>query len=139
MKTATQNATFNWMSRYYELCGAKDIDGAMEYWDSEGELRFANETPLVGREAIRMTFKGFVDMWAKETHTLTQLWELPNGVVIFELDVTFRMHDGREFDVRGMAYNRVSGERFLEQRTYVDMSPIWAAAAEAALSRAAVK
>ena len=139
MTTDTRSATFAWISRYYELCGSKDIDGAMEYWDAEGELRFANEPPLVGREAIRTTFKGFVDMWAKETHTLKQLWELPDGVVIFELDVAFRMHDGDELAIRGMAYNRVANDRFLEQRTYVDMSPIWTAATKAARSAPAEK
>lgn len=124
--TPTRSAT--WIARYYELCGTKDIDGAMEYWAPHGELRFANEEPLLGRESIRTTFKGFVDVWAKETHTLTNLWELPDGVVIFELDVAFRMHDGTELGVRGAAVNRVEGERFLEQRTYVDMGPVWAAA-----------
>jgi hypothetical protein len=117
-----------WIARYYELCGAKEIDGAMEYWAPEGELRFANEEPLIGREAIRSTFKGFVDMWAKETHTLLNLWELPDGIVIFELAIAFRMHDGTELGVQGAAVNRVDGGRFLQQRTYVDMSPVWAAA-----------
>jgi ketosteroid isomerase-like protein len=130
--TTTGNNTAAWISRYYELCGAKDIDAAMEYWAPDGELRFANEAPLTGREAIRETFKGFVDTWAKETHTLLQLWELPNDVVIFELGVEFRLHDGEHVRVQGMAYNRVQGERFLEQRTYVDMSPVWAAAAASA-------
>jgi ketosteroid isomerase-like protein len=133
MTEIASGASTGWIARYYELCGAKDIDGAMEYWDPEGELRFANEAPLVGREAIRTTFKGFVDNWSRETHTLRQIWELPDDVVIFELDVAFRLHDGREIAVRGMAYNRVVGERFREQRTYVDMSPVWEAAAQAAL------
>ena len=128
MATATAAGTTAWIAHYYELCGAKDIDGAMEFWAPEGELRFANAEPVIGREAIRATFKGFVGMWAKETHTLRELWELPGGVVVFELNVEFRMHDGSEVAVVGAAINRVGGERFLEQRTYVDMGPVWAAA-----------
>lgn len=128
MTAADRIGAAEWISRYYEHCGAKDIDAAMEYWAPEGELRFANAEPLIGREAIRSTFKGFVDAWAKETHTLLDLWELPGDVVIFELDITFRMHDGKELGVRGTAINRVEDRRFLEQRTYVDMGPVWAAA-----------
>lgn len=128
MTTGTQTGSAAWIARYYELCGAKDIDGAMEYWTPEGELWFANAEPLFGREAIRTAFKGFVDTWAKETHTLVELWELPGGVVIFELDVAFRMHDGVELGVRGASVSRVAGEQFLYQRTYVDMGPVWAAA-----------
>jgi ketosteroid isomerase-like protein len=129
MTAVTDAGPATWIARYYELCGAKDIDAAMEYWAPEGELRFANEPPLIGREAIRSAFKGFVDTWEKETHTLLNVWELSGGVVIFELGIAFRMHDGTELGVQGAAINRVDGERFLEQRTYVDMSPVWDAAA----------
>lgn len=114
-----------WIKRYYELCGAKDIDGAMEYWAPEGIVRFANEEPLVGREVIRSTFKELVGMWAKETHTVLDLWELPEGLVIFELGVTFLRLDGAEVSVRGATISRVDGERFVEQRTYVDMAPVF--------------
>jgi len=134
MSDESDSSARAWIARYYELCGAKDIDGAMEYWDPDGELRFANEAPLIGREAIRTTFKGFVDMWSKETHTLGRVWAMPDDVVIFELHVNFRMHDGPEVNVRGMSYNRVANERYLEQQTYVDMSPVWTAAAAAALA-----
>jgi ketosteroid isomerase-like protein len=137
MTTVTHAEPASWIARYYELCGAKDIDGAMEYWAPDGELRFANEEPVIGREAIRLSFKGFVDMWQKETHRLINLWELPGGIVIFELDIAFRMYDGNELDVHGMAVNRVDDQRFLEQRTYVDMGPVWAAAQKSA-SRAGV-
>ena len=134
--TGTRAGSAAWIARYYEHCGAKEIDAAMESWAPDGELWFANEEPLIGREAIRSTFKGFVDLWAKETHTLLDLWETPGGVVIFELDLAFRMHDGTELGVRGAAVNRVTGERFLEQRTYVDMSPVWAAVQRSAAAPA---
>ena len=138
MTAALDAEPATWIARYYELCGAKDIDGAMKYWAPEGELRFANEETLIGREAIRSTFKGFVDMWEKETHRLLDLWELPGGVVIFELDIGFRMHDGTELGVQGAAVNRIEGTRFLEQRTYVDMGPVWTAAQQAASGADAV-
>lgn len=134
--TAATRPAAEWIAHYYELCGTKQIDAAMEYWAPEGVLRFANEEPLVGRENIRATFKGFIDGWEKETHTLLDTWELPDGTVIFELDVHFRLHDGTELSVHGAAVNRVDGERFLEQRTFVDMSPVWAAIQAAAANAA---
>jgi ketosteroid isomerase-like protein len=116
-----------WIKRYYALLGEKDIDGAMQYWAPDGELRFANAEPVVGREEIRAKFRELVDSFAKETHTVLDLWELPDDVVIFELGVDFVRLDGGEASVRGATICRVEGERFLEQRTYVDLAPVFAA------------
>ncbi|MTD55422.1 nuclear transport factor 2 family protein [Amycolatopsis pithecellobii] len=118
-----------WIGRYYELCGAKDIDRAMEFWAPEGVLRFANFDPLVGRELIHSTLSELVNSWVKETHTLLNLWELTGGLVAFEMDVAFDRHDGQHVSVPGAAVCRVDGERFLEQRIYVDMAPVFAATA----------
>lgn len=123
----TKTESVAWLHRYYELCET-DIDGAMEFWAPEGQLRFANIEPLIGREAIRSSFKEWVSLWDTETHTIVDLWELPGGVLIFELGVAFRMHDGQEFSVRGAAITRVEDGKFLEQRIYVDLGPVWAAA-----------
>lgn len=127
MPTMTHADTATWLRRYYDACET-DIDAAMEFWMPEGELRFANIEPLLGKEAIRASFKEWVSMWAEERHTVVNLWELPEGVLVFELDVDFRMHDGTELGVRGAAITRVQDKRFVDQRIYVDLSPVWAAA-----------
>lgn len=115
-----------WIKRYYELCGAKDIDRAMEFWAPDGVLRFANHEPVIGREAIHSVLSGIVHNWVKETHTLLNLWELPGGLVVFEMDVAFDRHDGEHVVVPGASLCQIDGERFLEQRIYVDMSPVFA-------------
>ena len=115
-----------WIRRYYELCGAKDIDHAVELWAPEGVLRFANHEPVIGREAIHTALSDIVHNWVKETHTLLKFWELPDGLVAFEMDVAFDRHDGQHVVVHGASICRVDGERFLEQRIYVDMSPVFA-------------
>lgn len=130
MTTGTPTGSAAWLTRYYELCET-DIDGAVEYWAADGVLRFANMEPLIGREAIRAAFKRMVAMWAEERHTIVNLWELPGGIVIFEMDVHFRMHDGTEIGVRGAAVQRVENEQFLEQNIYVDLGAVWAAAEKA--------
>lgn len=117
-----------WIRRYYDLCET-DIEGAMDFWAPEGVVKFANFEAKVGKEAILATFKEWIAMWETETHTLVNLWEEPGGVVIFELDVAFGMHDGTKIAVRGMAYNRIEGGLLHDQRVYVDLGLVWAAAA----------
>lgn len=122
----------DWIKRYYALLAAKDIDAAMEYWTPEGTLRFGNAEPVVGREAIRAKFKELVGLFEQETHTLIDLWELPDGGIVYELRVTFVRLDGGEATVRGATLGRIEGERWLEQRTYVDLAPVFSAAPSAA-------
>jgi ketosteroid isomerase-like protein len=115
-----------WIQRYYELCGAKDIDNAMRFWAPEGVLKFANHAPVVGRDAIHSVLSDIVHNWVKETHTLLALYQLPGDLVAFEMNVAFDRHDGRHVVVPGAAICQVEGERFLEQRIYVDMAPVFA-------------
>ena len=129
--TVGSDATRTWIQRYFEHCGAKDIDAAMEYWAPDGLLRFANDDPIRGRDNIGATFHRFVGNWVKETHTVLDLWELGDGVVIFELHVAFDCHNGSHVEVHGATVCRVDGERFLEQRTYTDMTPVFAQVAGA--------
>lgn len=120
-----------WIRRYYELADELDWDAVMEYWAPDGILRFANFEPCNGRAEIRATFDDLINSWAEERHTLLNIWDLPDGVVVFELGVAFVRHDGVAVDVVGAAVCRVDGERFLEQRIYVDLSPVFAVAAPA--------
>lgn len=129
--TGTSSDTAAWIRRYYDACET-DIDRAVEYWAPDGVLRFANMEPLHGREAIRAAFKRMVAMWDEEIHTMLDLWELPGGVVIFEMDVAFRMFDGTRLGVRGAAVCHVENEQFLDQSIYVDLSEVWAAAERSA-------
>jgi hypothetical protein len=126
MSVGSGGAPEQWIRRYYELCGAKDIDRAMEFWGPKGVLRFANHEPVIGREAIHSVLSEIVHNWVKETHTLLNLWELPGGLVAFEMDVAFDRHNGEHVVVPGAAICQVDGGRFLEQRIYVDMSPVFA-------------
>ncbi len=124
--SAPETASRTWIERYFKHCGDKDIDAAMEYWAPSGELRFGNEEPLIGRDAIAAKFREIVGLWAKETHTVLKHWELPDGHVIVELSVHFLRHDGHEATVRGVTICRVDGQRFLEQRTCLDLAPVFA-------------
>ncbi|TQM43858.1 nuclear transport factor 2 family protein [Pseudonocardia cypriaca] len=125
-----------WIRRYYQLCGAKDIDGAMEFWAPDGKLTFANFEPVIGRDAIHETLAQIVHNWIKETHSLHHFWLLADDLVAFEMDVAFDRHDGRHVVVPGAAVCRIDDRRFLEQRIYVDMTPVFAPSDAAASATA---
>lgn len=131
MAPAREADTYPWIHRYFTLCADKEIDAAMEYWAPEGTLQFANHPRVDGRETIRANFKQFVGNWQSETHTVRGVWELDHEHLLIEMRTRFRTHDGNEVTVEGVTFCRFNGERFLEQRTYVDLSPVLAGAAAA--------
>jgi ketosteroid isomerase-like protein len=134
--TGSGSTSGAWISRYYQLSDDLDWDGVMEYWAPDGVLRFANYEPATGRAEIRARFDELINSWAEAKHTLLNLWDLPGGVVAFELDVAFVRHDGVAVNLVGAAVCQVEGERFLVQRIYVDLSPVFAVTAPQAAADA---
>lgn len=117
-----------WLKPYMKLCDNKDVDGIMEHWAPDAVLKFAKGEPLVGEPAIRAWFTEFMDGLASQVHKLGRVWELPDGTVFFEAEVDNVRHDGGELTVQGLTVCRVEGEQFLENRTYVDIAPVFAGA-----------
>lgn len=116
------------LRRYYDFCET-DVEKAMDFWAPGGSVKFANFEPMIGKETILATFKEWIAMWETEVHILKNVWEQPGGVVIFEMDLEFGMRDGTKIAVSGMAYNRLEDGLLKDQRVYVDLGPVWAAAA----------
>ena len=115
-----------WLKPYMTLCDNKDVDGIMEHWSDDAKLTFAKGETIVGKEALREWFTEFMDSLHHQIHKLGRVWELPDGTVFFEAEVDNIRHDGRELTVQGLTYCRIEGEQFLENRTYVDIAPVFA-------------
>lgn len=115
--------TETWLRDYYKLCDAKDVDGIMEHWAPNAVLQFGGGDPIVGATTIRAWFVKFMDSLASQKHKLGRLWELPDGHLVFEAEVENIRLDGHEVTVQGATICRVENGRFIENRTYVDISP----------------
>jgi ketosteroid isomerase-like protein len=120
-----------WIRRYYERCDDQDIEGAMQYWAPDAVFRFGNDEAVVGCDAIAAKSRQLIESTARQTHNLLGVWDLPNGVVVIEVKVAFVRLDGGQASVGGLGICRVDGERFLEQRIYADLAPVFAPAATA--------
>ncbi len=112
-----------WLREYYLLCDAKDVDGIMEHWAPDAFLQFGGGEPIVGTGAIRSWFAEFMNSLQSQKHKLGRLWELPDGYLFFEAEVDNILHDGRAVTVQGGTICRVKDGQFVENRTYVDISP----------------
>ena len=57
-------------------------------------------------------------------HEILNRWEPEPGVAVLEVRVTYERLDGAKATLEGALFGRVDSGRWLEQRIYVDMTPL---------------
>jgi ketosteroid isomerase-like protein len=113
--------TVAWLQRYYSLLDSGRVREALdEFIARDCTIRFANREPVdFVTEARRMAtlVKGI-------RHELLTVLEGDDGTLACELNVTYIKHDGSELTLPGALFARIEDGRFVEQRAYVDPTPL---------------
>jgi ketosteroid isomerase-like protein len=115
--------TIDWLRRYYRLLDANRVREVMqEYLAPECSFRFGNAVPT-----------GFIDEARRMSklvkgvrHEIVTVLEDDDGTLACELRVTYIRHDGSAVTLPGALFAKVRDGRFVEQRAYVDHSPLTA-------------
>lgn len=118
--------TLDWLGRYYALVDAGRMEESSKFFAEDARLRFANNDPVVGRGRILGVLAALVDSLDGISHDLKGVWEEEDGVLVYEVDVTYARRDGGAVTCPGAVFCKVEGETFLEQRIYVDITPVFA-------------
>lgn len=118
--------TLDWLGHYYALVDAERMDESAVFFAEDARLRFANNEAIVGREGIDATLRALVDSLDGIRHDIKNVWEEEEGVVIYEVDVTYTRKDGGVVTCPGVVVCVVEDELFREQRIYVDITPVFA-------------
>jgi ketosteroid isomerase-like protein len=113
--------TVAWLQRYYGLLDGGRVREALgEFIARDCTIRFANREPVdFVTEARRMAtvVKGV-------RHEILTVVEGDDGTIACELKITYFKHDGSEVTLPGALFARVADGRFVEQRAYVDPTPL---------------
>ncbi len=122
----------SWADRLYSE-GVDNKDAAMfaDAFTPEGWLRFGNNPPLIGRDAIRDAIAGFFTMFASLEHQSAGT-TFSDGTLVVEATVTYTLFDGGTVSVPACTIFRfadTSGERPLAHKCqiYVDLAPLFSA------------
>ena len=122
----------SWADRLYSE-GVDNKDAAMfaDAFTSEGWLRFGNNPPLIGRDAIREAIAGFFSMFASLEHESAGT-TFSDGTLVVEATVTYTLFEGGTVSVPACTIFRfadTSGERPLAHKCqiYVDLAPLFSA------------
>ena len=123
--------------RYYDRLDGRPLDRAHEwveelagFFEPDATIRVVNARPAPWRQAFvheRATLPAIV---ATTRHEVLTVLDDGDGRVAFELAVTYDLKRGGSVTLPGSVFAVVRGERFAEQRMYVDFAPVFRAAAK---------
>jgi ketosteroid isomerase-like protein len=123
MSRANQT-TIDFLTDYFAVMEAKDYERLGDYYADDIRLTFANAPTVTGRDVglARMTAIG--DKVESLAHSLINVWQEEDGVVVFEVTSVWRFLDGVESTINACSIFVIAEGKFTDQRIYVDNSPI---------------
>lgn len=91
-------------------------------------FRFGSWEPVVGRDAVRETWRGFCEGLAGVSHELLAQWE-DGGATVAEANVTYTRRDGSTVTLPVVTIYRSERDDGLieDYRIYMDVAPLFAA------------
>lgn len=126
MLNTASETTSAWLSSYYKLVDAKNVNEFVRFFSRDAQLLFANNEPVVGRENIRAALGALLDSVAGIHHEIKRQWESSAGVLIYEVKVTYTRKEGHAVVIPGAVFCSVRDGLFTEQHIYMDLTPVYA-------------
>lgn len=113
--------TLEWLTRYYAMLDGGQVREAMrEFLAEDCTIRFANRPPSSFiDEARRMAA-----LVTGIRHELVSVLEGEDGALACELRITYAKRDGTSVTLPGSLFATVRDGRFIEQRAYIDHTPL---------------
>jgi ketosteroid isomerase-like protein len=89
-------------------------------------FRFGNADPTDTQSELLAAAQSFRDAIADLHHTILDLWEVGDGMVVALMDVHYRRLDGRELTLPCCNIFRVHNGLVDDYRIYMDVNPVLA-------------
>ncbi len=115
-------------ARLFTAIDARDADAFAGFITPDGEFRFGNSPPVVGRAAIRAAVAGFFAAIGGCRHRLQRFWT-GHGTAVCEGEVTYTRLDGSTLTVPFVNVFELAGGRISSYRIYIDNGPLFNAPA----------
>lgn len=126
-----------WSNKLYsEGVDRKDAKAFAAAFTEDGWLRFGNNEPLIGRDAIEQAIAGFFSMFESLAHESNGT-TYTDGTLVLEANVTYTLFGGGTVTVPACTIFRfadTSGDNPLAHKcqVYVDLTPLFSAVQNAA-------
>jgi ketosteroid isomerase-like protein len=103
-----------------------DIAAFFGFFTDDCEFRMANNEVVRGRDAIQAWVAGYLGSVTGMRHVVLEEWSA-GDVAAVRVDVTYTMHNGREFTLPAVTRTRVRDGEVTEYLIFMDPGPVQAA------------
>jgi ketosteroid isomerase-like protein len=113
-----------WQQLFAAIDG-RDASAFAAFLAPDGEFRFGNAPPVVGRDAVRDAVAGFFAAIGGCSHRLLRTWQ-SEGAVACEGEVTYTRRDGSAVTLPFANVFVLRGREIASYRIYIDNAPLFA-------------
>lgn len=124
---SASQATRDLLVEYYAAMESNDRRRFGSYYADEMTLTFGNSPTITGRENIVVAFTEVLSRVRSLHHDLVNVWEQPDGVVVYESVGRWNLFDGTQVSINACTVLTIVAGMFTDQRIYVDNGPLFAA------------
>jgi ketosteroid isomerase-like protein len=103
-----------------------DTEAFVDHLTDDVVFQFGNAPEVHGRAAVRDAVGGFFAAIAGLRHRLVDVWEGPESAVVQQW-VDYTRRDGCQVTLPCVNVLRYDGDRVIDYRIYMDVSPVFAA------------
>lgn len=100
------------------------VERFVEFFHDDALYMFENFPIARGPQGIIEASQGFLAKVAAVDHHIKGLWKVGDGVVVCEMEVTYRRRDGRLFTLPCCDTIRIRGNKVQELRIYMNITPV---------------
>jgi ketosteroid isomerase-like protein len=114
-----------WLRELYRQVDAADLDGYLQQYADDAELRFGSAPPVRGKDAVRDAL-GRGHAAHEMVHTFRNVWEVAD-TAICEFDVRYTVRaNSAVVDLPSLAilHRRASDGLIDQLRVYIDQQPL---------------
>ncbi len=115
-----------WVRNFFRIVDTINPDEIVAHVTEDVRLQFANQKPIVGREAIRQALAETYSSIQRDVHNIIEIWQKEDSVAV-EIEVVYTRLDGKQVTTPTVTILRLEGNLIKDYRIFQDNSPVYAA------------
>ena len=117
-------ASIAWITRLFHSIDTNDTDTFAGFLTPDALFKFANQEPVIGKEAARQTVAEFLSSIKAIQHDVLDVWEKEGATACHGI-VTYTRHDSSQLRVPFANVFKMQGDLIQEYLIYVDASQLY--------------
>ena len=117
-------ANVEWITRLFHSIDTNDPDAFASFLTPDALFKFANQEPVVGKEAARQAVAEFLSSIKAIQHDVLDIWEKEGATACHGI-VTYTRHDASQLRIPFANVFKMQGALIQEYLIYVDASQLY--------------